>query len=643
MILCSMTSSTRLLLYAAIAALLSTVMVLAADPQGSEPTASPSQPAISPVPVLDEKSGASLEFPRWWGTPPAGTEGAACRDAGQCVKCHEDHGTMDASHAIACVRCHRGNPQAEDPDEAHRGLLKDPGDLRVVEKTCGTCHPEETRRVQGSAMALAPRMINHTRFAFGGQKTSEALYAVRDFSGLEQVPHPSRSGNLGDDLLRRSCLRCHLSTRGSARWGEHRGQGCSACHVPYPNSPDGKPRPHTLVRSTGMTACLKCHNSNHVGADFVGLFEKDYHRGFRSPIVQGTQSPQIYGAEQHRLIGDVHFRAGMQCMDCHSIDEIHGTGEASRSPETRVRISCESCHVRGDHPAVLKSENGEMTLLKGQGRRIPAWNPASIPHNVEAHRQRLECSACHAAWSFQDYGLHLMLEERADYWKWAPTAAQNDPQIQELLTRNVGTFAELIPPREGPLAPKPMEDWEPPSMTDWLTGETRAGAWFRGWTVRRWENPPLGLNHRGKLSVMRPMYQYVVSHVDAEDRLLVDRHVPPTGGAFPALIFNPYTPHTTSRAGRPCHECHGSPKAAGLGEGVMGIAKPGHKPVWRPEQQVPGHEFVWDAIVDETGKALQRSSHPGAGPLGAEAVKKLLNPSERHRALWHKYLRGGTD
>ena len=44
----------------------------------------------------------------------------------------------------------------------------------------------------------------------------------------------------------------------------------------------------------------------------------------------------------------------------------------------------------------------------------------------------------------QDYGLHLMLEERADYWKWSPTAAQNDPQVQELLHRNIGTEAELV-------------------------------------------------------------------------------------------------------------------------------------------------------------------------------------------------------
>jgi hypothetical protein len=547
---------------------------------------------------------------------------------------------MDGSHALACVRCHAGNPETDDQDLAHAGLIKDPGDLRFAEKTCGQCHPDQTRRVKRSPMALAPRMINHTRFAFGGQPRPDSVHAVVESEGLVQTPSPSLSGNLGDDLLRRSCLRCHLYTAGSTRWGEHRGQGCSACHVAYPNSADGKPRFHALVRNAGMTACLKCHNSNHVGADFAGLFEKDFHRGFRSPIAAGRQPPTLYGAEQNRLTPDLHFRAGMQCTDCHTTDEIHGSGEIPTSACNHVQTSCEGCHVRGDHPAVLKDGAGNLTLLKGKGRSVPRWNPDSIPHRVDAHRKRLSCSACHAAWSFQDYGLHLMLEERADYWKWAPLAAQNDPQVQDLLRRNVGTFVELIPPLEGQVPPKHMENWEMPFTRDWLTGENRPGAWFRGFTARRWERPSLGVDHRGKVSIMRPMFQYVVSHVDADANLLLDRQIPTTGGGFPALIVNPYSPHTTVKTGRSCHECHGNTKAVGLGEGLKGIEKPGFTPLWSLEQKIPDHAVVWDALVDHQGNALQWSTHPGAGPLDKETVLRLLSPSDRQRILWSRYLKG---
>jgi len=330
----------------------------------------------------------------------------------------------------------------------------------------------------------------------------------------------------------------------------------------------------------------------------------------------------------------------MECMDCHTLDEVHGNGEPPRSPYNGVTISCESCHVRGDHPAVLKQENGEILLLRGKGRKIPAWNPERTPHKVKAHRERLRCSACHAAWSFQDYGFHLMLEERADYWKWAPTQAQNDPQVQALLKRYVGTYADVLPPQTGPLPPKPRDQWKLPATKDWLSGEVRPGAWFRGFTVRRWASAPLGKDRQGKISIMRPMRQYVVSHVDADENLLLDRHIPTMGSGRPALIFNPYVPHTTARVGRQCHECHGNPRSVGLGVGFLGIAKPGFKPTWKPEQGIPGFRFRWDALVDEKGTALQWSTHPGAGPLDPGTLNRLMSPSRRHRALWHDYLMG---
>jgi len=56
-----------------------------------------------------------------------------------------------------------------------------------------------------------------------------------------------------------------------------------------------------------------------------------------------------------------------------------------------------------------------------------------------------------------------MLEERADYWKWASNAAQNDPQVQEILRQNVGTGAELVFPVEVDVPAKPEDKWEPPA------------------------------------------------------------------------------------------------------------------------------------------------------------------------------------
>jgi hypothetical protein len=576
------------------------------------------------------------QYPKWWGRTPEFTL-KECENPGKCLACHQDHTSIDSKHAFKCTTCHKGDPEADDKAAAHQGLIPNPGDLAKVSDTCGKCHPKEAERVAGSRMALAPRMIGHTRFAFGAQSTPEPEFGATKAGNLAIIPEPKESGSLGDDLLRRSCLRCHLNTKGSKRFGEHRGIGCSACHVPYPNTENGE-HSHAIVRNTGMTACLKCHNANHVGGDYIGLFEKDYDRGFRSPFVHGRQPPRIYGSEQHFLSADLHYRAVLQCMDCHTLDDVHGSGKGFSS-RPQVSVSCESCHVKGDHPRVVRVGN-DFSFTGAERRKIPKWKQDIIPHSVSKH-SRLRCNACHAAWSYQDYGRHFMLEERADYWKWSTTAAQNDPQIQELLLRNIGTEAELIEPRQGHAPAKPEPDWKKPFTFDWLSGEYRPGAWFHGFTERVWSRPPLGNDGQGRIAVMRP-FQIVVSHIDKDSNLLADRIVPTTGSGSPALLFNPYSPHTIAKSGRACQECHGNPKAAGLGEGIM--SQDGKfTPLAQPETLIPGHEFSWHAMTDTQGKRLQESSYPGAGPLDPETVARLLNPSRLFRATWFRFLNQGKD
>ena len=133
----------------------------------------------------------------------------------------------------------------------------------------------------------------------------------------------------------------------------------------------------------------------------------------------------------------------------------------------------------------------------------------------------------------------------------------------------------------------------------------------------------------------------MISHVDAQGRLLLDSRIPTTGRGTPALIFDPYAPHTTSKRGRNCHECHGNPKAIGLGESLKGIAKPVRFPLWRAVE-LPELSHGWDALVDEQGTRLQSSSDPSAGPLDVETVRRLLNPTDRYRSRRGKYLIGGT-
>ncbi len=621
----------------------------------------PTETDISLVPQDNAITSGVVElYPEWWGSKPSIEALVECKGSPRCVSCHQDNSRMDPSHAISCDKCHGGDISADVKEQAHKGLIPDPGSLCVVDNTCGKCHPEVTHKVKRSPMALSPRMINQTLFAFGAKECSKPFYATVSEFNLTEAPDPSSflstiqesassaegmekgeqiSINLGADLLRRSCLRCHLHTKGSNRPGESKGKGCSACHIAYSNTSAGKPSYHAIVRNVGVTACLKCHNSNHVGSDFVGLYEKDHNRGFKSPIVGGHQAPTIYGSEQHRLSPDTHFRASMGCADCHTLDEIHGTGKPPEGLTKNVRITCSGCHVDGNHPSVLSDVAGNLILMGKKERHIPKWNAEIMAHSIKAHSGKLTCSACHAAWSFQDYGLNLMLDERPEYWKWSINASQNDPQAQALIKRYAGAFAELIPPKEGRTPNLPEDDWKPPYSFDWLNNRSRIGVWYRGWILRRWSNPPLGLDSKGMVTVLRPMYQYVISYVDRNDLAVWDRVVPDTGEKRPAFIVNPYTPHTTSKLGRSCHDCHGSSKAAGMGETLKGIEKPAIYPLMQAESLVPGKLFRWDSFMDDQGRPTQFSLHEApAGPLPKEVVDKLTNPSVRHKYQWSQEL-----
>ena len=69
----------------------------------------------------------------------------------------------------------------------------------------------------------------------------------------------------------------------------------------------------------------------------------------------------------------------------------------------------------------------EIPLLTGEG---PKKGP--LDHRIPGHLKNLECATCHAAWTFQDLGLHLVLLEAADYEPWLRLTQQGDPQVQQV-------------------------------------------------------------------------------------------------------------------------------------------------------------------------------------------------------------------
>jgi hypothetical protein len=491
-----------------------------------------------------------------------------------CLACHAGIEKISDSHNFRCVSCHiKPRERSHKIIATHQRIVRNPSSLDHVHVFCLPCHENEIKQVQNSLHASMAGIINQTRYLWGAQKT--AAPAVYGLSGaLQPLPepaaYPETPGLIVDDFLRRRCLRCHIRTPGPEGRGLYRATGCAACHVLYGDdgryrgndkaisqSMGGYPVKHEFTRLIPSVQCLHCHNQNHVGSDYMGLFEHDYSNAYRSPTIDGRSTPMIYGLDHHRLARDIHAEKGLWCIDCHEKEDVMGNG-TSYSYEMEVpKNTCTDCHGGMDNPVPdlsLKSvqkESGEFVFLsRSQGQRhpLPLFSRGSIGHGIEAHG-RVRCSACHAQWSYQDYGLSVIREDLMEGNQWYYLSDQGDPYLEGILKAQIGT-----PGRHYPIS------------KDWLCREPRPGIWSAGWRFRRWEFMPLGVDHTNRYAIIRPLYQYLITYVDRLGNVPLDSNIPLRGDqSGTGWAFMPYVPHTTAPSGRPCTACHLNRVAAGLG------------------------------------------------------------------------------
>ena len=293
----------------------------------------------------------------------ASEEGLKKRDFRNCTACHEGIEVISPNHPFACAKCHLFPKDRQyKPLNNHQAILRNPSDPMTVRQFCFPCHKKEIVKLEHSLHGSMAGIINQTRFLWGAQETADpAVYGINGY--LKPLPAPDISQvsetpeNLVDDFLRRRCLRCHIHTRGSGGPGLYRATGCAACHMPYRDdgryrgkdaaiskSKAGYPLKHTWTKRIPDKQCLHCHRQNHVGADYHGLFEHDYHDVFRSPPVQGKPKAMTHGLDYHHLAKDVHAERGLWCIDCHTKTDVMGNG-ISYSHEMAVpKRSCEDCH-----------------------------------------------------------------------------------------------------------------------------------------------------------------------------------------------------------------------------------------------------------------------------------------------------------
>ena len=363
---------------------------------------------------------------------------------------------------------------------------------------CKECHIKEYNKCKTSNHKTLKKAINITRNIWGINDSNVTLQTIPHSKKIIKEPK-----DLVDDFLRRKCLKCHLNIK--------KKNSCLACH-----------EPHSTIKSCQKNKisndkCLFCHNKGFVGGDYFGLFPKDHHKSFRTPLTKkGKFPPQKYGIDYHHLSKDIHLKKGMDCVDCHN---------NKNDKNWENEISCIDCH-------------------KDISKK-----------NHKNYHKNLSCNTCHSAWNISSYELSVFRDDKADYKKWKNLTLQEDEYLTNFL--NMALKSKKII--------KPL-------MPDWVDKKLKKGIWYSGWRYKRWENLVLGNDNNNKVKILRPMFQYRVSYRDKNGKMVLDDE---TG--FEAFV--PYSPHTISKKAKSCEMCHENPlilnptKRDGT---VRDLAKPKH-------------------------------------------------------------------
>ena len=295
--------------------------------------------------------------------------------------------------------------------------------------------------------------------------------------------------------------------------------------------------------------------------------------------------------DHHRLRPDIHFQKGLLCVDCHDKGDVMGRGDLAPHEKKAVRVRCEDCHGPARESgwggkAIIPGKEGTV-FVDRQGLRhpLPQWDEKITAHGVP-QMKRLHCTSCHGGWGFYDYGLSLMRDDRVDLSRWGAWRLQGDETVAGLFDTS-GLF---------------------------LGTEQSVGAWFLGWRFRRWESLTLGVDGEGRITPLRPHYQYLISFVDKGGKVILDNVVPERGdGRGPGWASMPFIPHTVQPRGRACEECHGQELAAGKG-------------LWKGEGP--------DLLLTKASPPV----YPGMRLLNQEETDRLLRKSPLFRRMRSRAL-----
>jgi len=557
-----------------------------------------------------------IGFKTW--NPELGAGNVAVQMIEGCQQCHHvTYADKDKHAPFGCTACHLGDATASIETDAHQGMIRIPGNLADAAKTCGICHAQEVSDIHHSLMTTNAGIVAVDRYVFGEQSTPDGT------TRIEEIEHSA-----ADSHLRNLCASCHL---GNAKElfspidDASRGGGCNACHLNYNKDSlselsryleNSKTLPSThpqLDLEIGDSHCVGCHSrSGRIAMNYKGFHETDFQQ---IPEHSAHVFEQLKDGRVFQFIeDDIHHRAGLACVDCHTYDDTMGDGESYAHEEQAVKVRCEDCHTSNTlktdsidsfsdnyqriyrsrnyvHNQVLSIAEGSIPLVNsyvpGDGKaylfgkldkKLHPMKAPSVACSREYGHRNLSCSACHTKWAPQCIECH--------------TAYRPDITGYDLLDK---TDQEGL----------------------WLEtgGDFRHGA------------PALGVfeQNESRTRTIQPAIPGMILTLDATQY----PHTESTNGQYTFhRLFAPVSPHTISSKGRSCVSCHCDPVALGYGEGDLKfeVCEDGSKWSFTPaKSENPADGIPQDAW---TGFMLERngpvSTRIGFRPFNREEQEKIL-------------------
>ncbi len=488
-----------------------------------------------------------------------------------CLQCHGEVKGFTVSHnpqKIGCASCHLGNIHSNEKEKAHEGMILIPGNLSDAKQTCGTsgCHPGIAERVDSSVMSTMRGVVAVDKYVFEEIDSPDGKF------------HIEKLGNSSaDSHLKHLCASCHLGNE-KREYGKitelSRGGGCNACHLNYSkdallelvkenNAGELNHFHPTLSLQVTNEHCFGCHSrSGRISTNYEGWHETS----LKPEDVKNKNGFRLLddGRVFKFVQDDVHHKAGLACIDCHTSYEIMGDGISHNHKEEQITVQCSDCHSKSHQSitlsefdyeskkiAELRNVNSEerkfikieksgrplvnteirkkgIATLTGKisGNEFSLKSPKRVCVESEAHKD-VSCNSCHTAWAPQCVGCHT----------------------------------KYNPQRKG---------------YDLLNHEATKDSWVEYIGEFFAEPPTLGVveekNNKRKIEPFIPgmimtldKSKYEKSHSDEIFKRL----------------FAPSIPHTIQKESRSCKSCHNNPLALGYGRGKLVYKTETGKGIWK--------------------------------------------------------------